>query len=77
MQKFNKAFAPRTAKPGLRRQEGAAWERRKGRERECGGREGGGRPLLALPGPGSPGQELPDFLVGESRPLVNMLQGLI
>lgn len=32
MQKFNKAFAPSTAKPGLRRQEEAAGERRKERE---------------------------------------------
>lgn len=31
MQKFNKAFAPSTAKPGLRRQEEAAGERRKER----------------------------------------------
>lgn len=39
MQKFNKAFAPSTAKPGLRRQEEAAGERRKERE-ACDG-EGG------------------------------------
>ena len=52
MQKFNKAFAPSTAEPGLRRQEEVAGEKKKEREGEQGGAGSGlakALPALELP----------------------------
>lgn len=70
MQKFNKAFAPSTAKPGPGRQEEAAGERRKGREKwdgEGGQRVGGAGPGTAWPKVSWPGvAHFPDVGVKRS-----------